>query len=191
MFHRRNFNVYSNENIKVENEPEQLFSKFANAINQIDQYIHDEDRLCLRAKRELRKSMRYSSQYTYTRINTRIGLSNLEVRTGNRVVKRKTVEDFYLTGMPLELMMVNSKGKRKNIRKKNVKKVKKATKTGENEGSSEDEKGNKDKSDSGSEDEIYSNSSGVDEAGDYADTHFDNGEDNIASDNSGGEEDFY
>lgn len=187
--YRRNVNIFSQESLKHTNvTPEELYSKFARPINQIDQYIQKEDRLCLKAKRDFRKNVRSSSQFTDVHSH---GLIDIEARSGSRATKR-ILEDFYLPGMPFELMTVNSK--RKMItkkKKKKSKKDKKRTNEGENEASSEDEKG--DKSDSGSDrEELDSNSSAAgDEAGDYADTYFDNGEDYIASDNSGGEGEYY
>ena len=189
--YRRSINVFSQGSLKHINvTPEELYSKFDRPINQIDQYTQKEDKSCLKAKRDFRKNMRSSSQYTHVRSH---GFINIEARPGSRATKRRLLEDFYLPGMPLELMTVNSKRKGITKKKRKSKKVKKRTNEGKNEASSEDEKGGKANSDSGSDrEELDSNSSAAgDEAGDYADTYFDNGEDNIASDNSGGEGEYY
>ena len=188
MYQRRSVNVFCKESVKLENEPEQLFSKFPKPINQIDQYIQKEDRSYLAAKRKFRKSMRHSSHFTHTRSYRGSVLSELEAKAVGRAIKRRAPGDFYLTGMPIELMSVNLKSKK--TKKRKINKLKRTTKAGEDEASSEEEKGKKKASDSESEQEIYSNSSG-EEAGDYADTYFDNGEDYLPSDKSGGEEDFY
>ena len=189
--YRRSVNIFSQDSLKHTNvTQEELYSKLARPINQIDQYTQKEDKLCLKAKRDFRKNMRSSSQYTHVHS---YGLIDIEARPGSRATKRRKLEDLYLPGMPLELMSVNSKKRKRITKKKKSKKDKKRKNQGKHEASSEDEKGDKAKSDSGSDqDELNSNSSSVgDEAGDYADTYFDNGEDNNASDNSGGEGEYY
>ena len=190
MYHRRSVNVFNRESIKIESEPEQLFSKFPKPIKQIDQYIQQEDRCCLDAKRKFLTSMRSSSHFTHTQSDNGSVFSELESRSGGKANKQRAPGDFYLPGMPVELMSVKLKNKKRKKRK--IKKVvKKSTKSGEQEANSGEEEEKKKPSDSESEEEeILSNSSG-EEAGDYADTHFDNGEDYLPSDKSEGEGDFY
>ena len=190
MHHRRSINVFSKGSYKLENEPEQLYPKFPKPMKQIDQYIQKEDELCLKAKRLFLKNMHCSSHFTHTHHSKGSTFRELEsTSSSGRPRRHKPPGDFYLPGMPVELMSVNLKSKK--MKKRRIKKLKKATKTGENGDSSEEEKDKKKGSDSESgQEEINSNTSG-EEAGDYADTYFDNGEDYLPSDNSEGEGDFY
>ena len=184
MSRRNNVNAFSKDIFKGQILPEELFCNLPKPLNRIDDYVRESDKVCLGLKRDLLKRMQSSPQFTFEKISKDLDKSQKKKH-------RDIGSDYHLPGMPSELMPVQNK--RHKRQKKKIKTIDiSKLKTG-GEGSSDEDGVKKDVkgSESESEPEKQNDSSSGEEAGDYADTYFDNGEEHLPSDNSEGDGDFY